>query len=392
MKKFLGIVNALMVALLVTFSFAMVSTLSIGAIFGFASLLMSIGVFNMPSGLVGANYTASLLAKGQAKLFGMFQAGELREIEPVTFMQFRKQAEIMVPSHKILRTREDRPLEAYFMKRTVRSLGTGRAHNTTGVTGDSGVLTPSFITYNDKFSQTLKQADANVYSSEEEFSNEIANIFKNFARGFETTATAYLFANRSTVNNGVAEGTFNVVSNTFEITDTNNGLRAVQIAGTNMAENLYGGMGLTYFCDAIAFNKFEFLAKQGATNATNTSFQFQGKTFVLSLKLTASAATLGYTKGYWIVVPDGTIGVLDWIPKQNRQGVDTKVGTYATFLNPMDNLNYALWYYPLALDGTSVGGYTQDVITQYEFSQDLAFENAPLSVSGETTMQAFALV
>jgi hypothetical protein len=385
-KLFSGFLTAII-------AFLLLAPISIGfaAFAALAIIAMTLGIVPMPSGLVGTNYVPSALAKGQAKILSLFQAGELREIDPVTYKQFRRNAEIMMPSHKVLRTREDRTLEAYYTKRTVRSLGTGRSHNPSGVTGDSGVLTPSFITYNDKFSISSKQADNNVFAFDEMFANEVANVLKNFARGNETTATNYLFNNRSAVNNAVAEGTFNAVSNAFEIIEANNGQRAIQITDSAMNENLYGGP-LTVFCDTIAYNKFAFLSKQGAENAVNTSFQFEGKTFVKSLYMTAKAATLGYTKGFWIAVPDGTIGVLDWIPKQNREGMIKPPYTYASFSNPIDGLDYALFSTYVAQDSTSVGGYTQDILTQYEFSIDLAFENAPLSTANETTIQAFALV
>lgn len=340
-----------------------------------------------------ANYSPSALAKAQAKLFGMFQAGELRAIDPVTYKAFRRSSELMIPSHKLLRTREDRTLEAYYMIRTLRTLGTGRSHAPSGVTGNSGVLTPSFTTYNDKFSISMKQADNNVFAFDEMFANEVANVLKNFSTGNETNATNFLYNNRSQVNNAVSEiNVFNPVTFAAEIVEANVGNRAVQITQSVMNENLYGGMPLTIFCDTIAFNKFRFLSKQGESNATNTSFQFENTTFVNSLYLTAKAIAAGYTKGYWIAVPDGTIGVLDWIPKQNREGVEKAQWKWATFVNPLDGLDYAVFSVALAGDETAVGGYTQDLLTNYEFSLDLSFENAPLSTANETTIQAFALV
>lgn len=339
-----------------------------------------------------ADYVPSNLAKAQAKLFGMFQAGELRAIDPVTYKQFRRNSEIMIPSHKLLRTREDRTLEAYYKVRTLRALGTGRAYNTSGVAGNSGVLTPSFITYNDKFSISLKQGDNNVFTEDEMMANELENVIKNFSEGNETNATNFLYNNRSAVNIATSEGTFNGVTNVFEIQESTVGTRAPQITTSAMNENRYGGMPLTIFCDTISYNKFRFLSKQGMENAVNTSFQFEGTTYVNSLFLTAKAVLLGYTKGFWIAVPDSTIAVLDWIPKQNRTGVEKAQWKYGTFSNPLDGLDYAVFSWFIAQDSTAVNGYTQDILTNFELSIDLAFENAPLSTAGETTIQAFGLI
>lgn len=394
MKKsnsIINFMNGILLAILFYIVFSPISVFIAGSLALFA-LLATLGVFKLEAGVLGTNYVPSALAKAQAKLLGMFQAGELRVADPVTYKAFVRNSTIMFPDAKELRTREDRTLEAYYKIRTSRSLGSARVHNPSGVTGDSAALAISYSTYSDKFSNSMKQGDNNVFSNDEMFANEVENVIKNFSEGNETTATNYLHNNRSQVNNAVAEGTFNATTYVFEINESTVGNRAVQITTSAMAENKYGNLPMTIFCDSIAFNKFDFLSKQGQTNATNTSFQFGGQTFVRSLQLTAKAAALGYTKGYWVVGADGMFGLLDWIPKQNRTGVQKAPYNYASFLNPIDGLNYAVFYTYVAQDSTTVGGYTQDILTNYEFSIDLAFEKAPLSTSNEQIFQAFGLV
>ncbi len=161
-----------------------------------------------------------------------------------------------------------------------------------------------------------------------------------------------------------------------------------------MSENLYGGQALTIFCDSIAWNKLMFLKAQGVSNATNTSFQFEGKTFVRSLGLTAKAAALGYTKGYWIAAATGTFGILDWIPTENRKSEDHGFAKWGNFFNPIDEADYAVYIYGQPLDGTGTGGYTQDWVENIEFSIDLSPEIAPTDIggAGETVLMAFAAV
>ena len=43
-------------------------------------------------------------------------------------------------------------------------------------------------------------------------------------------------------------------------------------------------------------------------------------------------------------------------------------------------------------NGSSLGGYTQDVKIETEISLDIAYEHAPLSTASETPLLAFALV
>ncbi|GAG30513.1 unnamed protein product, partial [marine sediment metagenome] len=237
---------------------------------------------------------------------------------------FLKNTEIMVPGHMELRTREDRVVETNYFLRTTRALGTGRTHNHTGAQGDSGTLTPAWTTYNDKFVSSIKESDNKIYSLEEMHLSKLENVVANFAEGLEAIAAAYLFANRSGVNVATAEGTFDAVDDTFEITEATNGNRSIQITRMVMDINKYQGVNYDVVCDSIAFNKFQFDAAQGISNSTNTSFQFQNVTFIHDPSLTAAAAGLvsAYAKGYWIAVPEGTIAALPWIPTQNRAGVD----------------------------------------------------------------------
>jgi hypothetical protein len=342
-----------------------------------------------------ANYTTANLVKAQAKLIGAFQSSELRFRNPATYLALKALSNIMLPNYNELRVREDRVVETNFFKRTSRALGTsGRIHNHTGTHGDTAVLTPTWASYDDKFAMSLKQADNSLYNAQEQMNNEVTNIITNFMEGYETAATAYLFNNRSGVNVATAEGTFDATDDVFEIAEAKE-TRAMQITDIAVDANKYP-KGATVFCDSIAYAKFQFQKNQGSANSANLAFQFDmnGNTYVHSIGLGALGAGLvsAYAKGFWIVVPNGTVAILPWIPKQNVIGVSTKENEYSSILNPIDGESYAVHSYETRTDGSSTNGYTQDVMTEYQFSQDLAFAKAPLSVAGETPILAFAIV
>jgi len=221
---------------------------------------------------------------------------------------------------------------------------------------------------------------------------ELSNSISNFMEGYETAATAYLFNNRSGVNTATAEGTFDATDDVFEIVEAKES-RAIQITKIAMDANKYVG-GMTVFCDSISYAKFEYQAAQGISNATNLSFQFGGVTFIHSVELGALGAGLvsAYAKGFWIVVPNGMVATLPWIPKQNREGVVTKENEYSNILNPIDGESYALHSYETRADDSANNGYTQDVVTQYEISQDLSFAKAPLTTASATPILAYAIV
>jgi hypothetical protein len=342
-----------------------------------------------------ANRTTANLLKAQAKLISAFQSSELRFRFPATYLALKVNSGIMFPNYEDLRKREDRTVETLYNIRAKRSLGTGgRSHNHTGSKADTATLTPTWTTYDDKFNMSLKQADNSHYDAQEQMNSELMNIVANFMEGYETAATAYLFANRSGVNNATAEGTFDATDDVFEILAANED-RAIQITKIALDANKYPS-GATIFCDSIAYAKFEYQAAQGQSNNANLSFQFNGVTFVHSVELGALGAGLvsAYAKGFWIVVPTGTVATLPWIPIQNRRGNSqhAPISVYSSIINPVDGETYAVHTYSTAADDSANNGFTQDVVMQYQISQDLAFAKAPSSTANETTILAFAIV
>src|ERR1035437_2049706 len=188
--------NGVILSFLLLVAFSIVSPM-LGFALAFLGILFTFNIIPSMGNVLGVNYVLTALAKAQPKLIEKFASTELREIDPVTYMALRRSSEIMFPSHKVLRTREDRAIEAAYLTRTVRALGTGRNYNPSGTTGVSAVLTPSFTTYNDVFSISMKQADNNVFAYEEMMAGLIENVLKNFSKGNETLAVNYIYNNRS---------------------------------------------------------------------------------------------------------------------------------------------------------------------------------------------------
>ena len=341
-----------------------------------------------------ANYTPSNKAKAQAMLFDRFKTEALKFRFPATYLKYLEMTEIMIPSHKVLRSREDRTVEAYTNARTARALNGARSHNHTGDKGDSLVLTPSWAIGQDPFSISLKQGDNNVFTYPEMLLNEFENSFRNHMEGREQEAIDFSFNNRTQVDNtSTTQATWDGTDFVVTIDEATNGNRAPQIAKTVMEENNLHG-SYTFFCDSQAYDKFAFDSAQGSGNSTNLSFQYDNITFVRSIGLDTNYGGLAgtYTKGNFIAVPDGTIGYLDWIPKQNREGKVTTEQTYSNIINPIDNLTYALHKYSERSDESASNGETQDELEQFEISNDGAFVSAILTAASETVLKAFALV
>lgn len=345
-----------------------------------------------------ANYALADLTKYQAKVTAGFQAGELRVRMPDVFNSLRKSTEMMIPSHNQIKYSAKRTTgEVNFFARSTRALGTGgEVYDNTGVRGDSNVVVPSWTPYDDKFKYSIKQANSSIYSLDDELMNELVNLNNNFSEGLEAAAATYLNANRSGVNVSTAEGTFNATNDAFEITEDytdigSTGYRSLMIIKSNLKINKWNGSN-TIYCDTIGYNKMSVLANQGSGNQYNTSFQFGTDTFIHSPELDAASATLLYTKGYFIAVPDGNTAVLDWMPEQNRNGVVTTENKYGTLIHPATGLPLATHEYSERADESAAGGENQDVVVQVQAFTYLSFNMAPLTAAGESPLYAFALV
>jgi hypothetical protein len=345
-----------------------------------------------------ANFATAVLTKYQAKITQMLQAGELRFRTPAIFNSIKASTEVMIPSHNQIKNAAKRITgEVNYIKRSKRALGlAGEIYNHEGSKGDSGVLVPAWQPYDDKFYYSLKQANASVYELDEMVLAELNNSFGNFADGLEVASATFLHTNRSGVNVYASQGYFNTDNDVFEIEQDFTsiiaaGYRAVQISKSVMGANAWSG-ALTFYCDSISYDKFETLAAQGKTNANDYSFQFSGITFIKAYDLDAKGLALGYTNGYWIVAPFGTLATMDWLPIQNRQGLVTQVNKYGTLIDPNTGLALATHEYQARADEQNNGGDKQDVKTQVQLFTYLSFNHTPLSVADETPLQAFGYV
>lgn len=342
-----------------------------------------------------AFYTLANLVKAQIKVGAEYAANDTRFRKPVVFMLFLDSTKQFFPRAEELRTSEKRAVEANYFKRTASALvTTGRSHNHTGGAGDSGTITLAWTTYSTTFSTTLKQSDSSLYSFQEQFNNEVRQKVIDFADGFDAVSSTFLFNNRSGVNTASVKGTFNATDDVYRITEATYKNEAITITKVVMDINKYQNTRLAIVCDPHAYTTFLQQAAQGASNATNTSFQFLGTYFVLDASLTAKAVALNvlYNKGFWMAVPENHIGCIDWIPQQNRRPIETSVNMYSNFRNQVDGLLYAAHSYEARADGTASNGEKQDVKTEMELSIDLSFSVAPSSVADETPVMAFALV
>ena len=340
-----------------------------------------------------ANFTASNLVKAQALLNQNFQSSELRvQRSPILGLGLQN-ANILIPAHNELRTREDRPIDAHIIKRNLRTTtGMTRTHDHTGVLGDSMAVPVTFVQFVDKFQMTLKWLDNNLYNFDEILANQFFQAFQNINIGIEAHLTDFMATKKTQVNVATKNGTFDATKHVFEIKSsaTDKVGLVFEDAKSMMRQNHYQGV-YDVVCDPKLYRDAAFYAAQGGANATNLGFQFGGMNIVESITVNDSA----YTGGIAFFLPVNTFAVLDWIPVQNRRGVgdyNSYVGGFGAMRDPISGLTFAVHAYQQRANTASRNGNSQDVVMEFEVSVDISANVAPLSTATETVVFQVAQV
>ena len=330
-----------------------------------------------------ANYAASVLEEAKLILTQRFSAPEKRLKAPGVMGAFMKNTDLAIPNVGALRTAAARAEKGYFFNRSKRSNTAARAHDHTGSVGDSTEVAFSWATYGDKFQTSLKRSENNIFNDAQLLANEIDNAFKNIYESADTAALAYLGTNKTTVNAATKNGVFNTANDAFEIA-TASIARFIQHAKSMARQNYHTG-GAELILDPVLFLEAEHYLNQAGGNSTNTAYQIAG----VNLWEAITLSDANYASGAGYIIPEGTIGVVDWTPQKNRAGwgdFESYNGGYGTITDPRTGLTMALHGYSQRADTSSAGGEVQDVTTEWELSVDLSFNKSPLTAAGETTI------
>lgn len=328
-----------------------------------------------------ANYTPSNLVKAQTRYTSQFTEAELKSKQSPALMLAMGNKSVL-PGYENLRTREDRTVSVYMKSRNAGATGTGRTHNHTGNRGDSFTADLVWATISKSFSISMKQFDNNIFGWEEAYAHEVFTAALDIHEKIETNSIDFLKTNKTGVNVATAKGSFNATNDTFGIAEANRE-QFYQILRAMMRANNYRG-SIDVLADQLIYIDAEKYVNQGAGNATNLAYQFQG----LNIKETIELADANYTNGLALAIPSGMFAAFDWIPKQNRQGKGdyfSVLGGYGSIPDPTGSgLTLAMHAYTERADTSSANGDEQDDLLQVELSVDIAYALAPLSNDGET--------
>ena len=290
------------------------------------------------------------------------------------------------PSLAAMRTREDRATNYDFPIRKGQGSATGRTALHTGDRTDSLRTALTWKTVIDTFSISMKQLDNNTISFEQAFAKGVQSCVMNNLKEADDWFIAQLLADKTQINVNGVRGEWDSVNYNLKLTSDQKDYWKEQVEA-NMGNNEYNGE-LMIIADSLAHMDMTRSLNQGTGNSVNLGYQFGGGSIVKTSK-----SILSGFDGSAIAFPMDMAGIFQWIPKQNRRGlnmekaISSEVGDFGSISIPvMDDkggvkytIDAAMSMYAKRADTSASNGSAQDVLYQIEISWDMAYMSAPLS-------------
>ena len=326
------------------------------------------------------NFSPSNLVAGQAKFTERYMSGEWNMPDTAAINVADTSAKAN-PILRELRTREDRAVNAYFPIRQAAINDTARAHDHTGARGDSQAQSITWSVFAEPFSISIKQSDNNVYNFAEMYAASLDNAVKNIADRVDQFFVTQLLTDKTQVNVGGGRGTFNAVSFNYEVAASDRTFFYENVKAM-MTQNLYR-RDITAIVDSRANVLAREVGNQGAGNQQNQQYQLLGYDNIVASTRTILPVPSTYTES-GIFFETGIVGLVPWIPQQNRKALDpekamTFNGDYGQINVPGLDFPIGIHAYAQRADNTGSNGETQDVTLEVEVSIDLGYVSAPKS-------------
>lgn len=345
---------------------------------------------------MAAGYTTSLLNNAQAILAERFQKPEFRHeaYNLIKLMLQDGQGMFLNTTLDMLKKSDTSVVDTYLLKKRSITPGSARAHNhTLAAFGDSMNVQLAFAIVSANYGSSLKMGGRNIFEASQMLAADLESAQIASNNVIEAAIAAYLSTYKTQSN--AADGSYakfgewDGTGYSWQIPSTEKDY-AFQYISEIMAINDYD-VPLNVIADPVGAAIAGQLAQQGTANATNLGWQFENQTIVKSRRITD--ATAGNQATFY-VMPAGTVGMVDRIPTENREGRILKNYDYTNMIDPLGTgLQYATHYYETGADNSSTGSETQDVTFEYENSVDYSLVKAPLSsATTDSTIFKFTIV
>lgn len=351
-----------------------------------------------------ADYAASVLAKGQTVVTAKYQTPEQRRKIPTVMELALKNQKISIPNAQDLRLSPLRTVDVNFLTNIAAGSATAKVAAHTGTYGDSAKINVVYVTHVETMSLPRKLAYNNIHSYQDLFNNLFEIKWKNLRTRQDSSALAFLLANRCQLANAamdpqIASAGFSSTSAIGDWDGTTNfaaeikaaeKARFIQWAKAFMAARYYTGP-YDIVSDLQMAAQFEYQLNQGQGNAANTSFQFGDA----NIAATQDAVSSAYPQGSALVMPQGTLAGLVWNEGLNKAGVNAgqnSVGSLGTVADPLGSgaiADISMYTARADTSANSTGGSTQDIVDQWELALTIGYVTPPLSTVSDSVIHLF---
>lgn len=343
-----------------------------------------------------ANYATNVLTTGQAIFNTQFtDKGEWRKPEWEVLSRVLKGG-IADPSLADLKTGENRTTEAHLPIRQGAAATTGITINHTGNPGDG---TKQTITYSgfltERFSVSLKRPDANLFTYAEQYATTLKDKIWNLLYRSKAALVASMVADRTHINAGGANGSFDLTDFVYEIPGAQKDYFFEEIRAM-MGKNEYF-TNLMVLLDTKSQVLARQLGAQGPSNDKNLGWQLAGMELIPTNETLLTGLTDTYV-GAAIVAPMDGIAYIPWIPKANRaQTVDQmnpgrSGGDFGHIVVPELGIAIGVHAYEAQANTSGTGGSTQDRVLYLELYIDWAYVSSPLSTATAKVIHGVGLL
>jgi len=345
-----------------------------------------------------ASYSDGRWAAFQYKVSEIMQMPEFKYKPSATLMKYLKNTDFLIPAsekERVLGVKQSDQdtVELNFINKQTISTGSARAYNHTGSINDSTKATVSFTIYAADFTYSIKGADRTIWDLADQVAKQIRSAAIALHSAIETALLARLntYKTQSVISTSPKSGTWDSTNYIFQVLNADKDLWMQKVKGF-MREQYYRGMPFDAVVDEYMYQLGEHLIQQGQGNSTNLGWQATGLMADVTEELTTDSGYLGM--GY--IFPQGTIGIIPWIPKLNRQnyGDPGKIGgLYTTIPDPLGSgLQFAVHEYFSGADNEDAAGETQDINVNVELSIDLAPVEEAMSTANASPIVKFGLL
>lgn len=350
-----------------------------------------------------SDYAASVLAKGQTIVTAKYQTPEQRRKMPTVMELALKNQKISIPDAQALRVSPLRTVDVNYLTNITAGSATAKVAAHTGTYGDSNKINVVYVSHVETLSLPRKLSFNNIFAYQELFNNMYEMHWKNLRTRQDTSALAFLIANRAQLSNAVMDpqiasagfgtgsgvGAWNETNYAAEIDNTGRN-RFIQYMKSFMASRYYTG-GYDVIADLQMAAQFEYQLNQGQGNAANTSFQFGDA----GIATTQDVVSTLYPLGAALCMPQGTLAGLCWNEGLNKQGVSAgqnSVGNLGTVADPFGSgatADISMYTSRADTSSNTTGGSTQDIVDQWELTLTIGYVVPPLSVANDSVIHLF---